>query len=99
MSGMKQSILEKAVHKRNNMDHQCEKCGGSTTYSIVMGTYTCNSCGYVEKDNYGRIKDLLEKYPGLSRIEIASVLHISLRDLNEFFENDMLVNPKNSLLG
>ena len=89
--------LQKALHKKVNQEYICEKCGGKTSYSVVEGVFTCNNCGHAEKDIYGRLKEILEKYPGLSRIELASMLRISLRELNEYFENDLLVNPKISL--
>ncbi len=98
MIGTSQKTLQKALHKKINQDHFCEKCGGKTSYLVVAGIYTCNECGHSEKDNYGKLKEILEKCPGLSRIELASMLHISLRELNEYFENNLLVNPKNSLL-
>ncbi len=91
--------FKKAIDKRNTKDHVCKKCGGSVDYSVVEGTYTCKECGFVEWDTYGKIKDLLERNPNLSRIEIAAILHIKLRDLNRCFENGTLINPKMTILG
>ena len=91
--------FEKALYKRKISDHRCGECGGRVSYSVVEGIYTCQECGAVEKDDYGKIKDLLEKNPALSRIELASILHIPLRELNRYFVGGVLTNPRDSLLG
>ncbi len=90
--------FKKAVDKRNTSDHTCRNCGGKVKYSIVEGTYTCKECGFVEWDIYGRIKELLEWNPNLSRIEIATILHVKMRDMNQCFDNGILVNPKSNML-
>ena len=83
--------FEKALYKRKISEHRCKECGGRVSYSIVEG--------FVEKDNYGKIKDMLERNPALSRIELASILHIPMRELNRYFVGGVLTNPRDSLLG
>ncbi len=91
--------FERALYKRKISDHRCKDCGGRVSYSIVEGSYTCQECGSVEKDNYGKIKDMLERNPALSRIELVSILHIPMRELNRYFVDGVLTNPRDSLLG
>lgn len=90
--------LENFLYKRDNDKHRCSKCGGASEYSVVEGSYTCKKCGNVENDTYGKVRNLLEKNPNMSRMELTSALHISLREVNSCFEGRVLTNPKISLL-
>lgn len=82
--------LESYVKKKNN-EKKC-KCGCIMKYSM-LGFYKCPMCSYKEKDLYGKIKDLLEMNPNLSKIEISLILNISLKNLNQYVKNGYIVNP------
>ena len=90
------SKLEKYLLERNShSSKRCKKCGAELVYSKSKGILSCEKCGYTEKDNYGKIKTLLENNPDLSKPELAMILNIPLKDVNLYFDNENhLLNPK-----
>lgn len=84
--------LERIVRTKNAAK-QCPKCGNKLSYSSVHGEYFCKKCKHREKDLYGRMKDLIEMNPSLSKIEMSMILNVPMRDLSKYIDNGVLVNP------
>lgn len=84
--------LTNLIDKKNN-EKICE-CGYKMNYSL-LGIYRCPNCNYEEKDLYGKLRDLLDKNPSLTKLEISLILNIPLKTLNKYIQNGYLVNPRN----
>lgn len=85
--------LERLVRARKSAK-TCPKCGHKLSYASVHGEYYCKGCNYREKDLFGRMKDLLEMNPSLSKLEMSMILGVPMRDLTEFIgDGGILVNP------
>ena len=86
--------LNDYIEKQNNI--KICSCGNKMNYSLLNGTYICPNCNFIEKDLYGKIKNLVENNPNLSKIEISIILDIPIRTLNKYIQNGYIVNPKSN---
>ncbi len=72
----------------------CPQCHAKMGYVSVHGIYTCKKCDITQKDTYGNMKDLLEENPSFSKVEIAMILGVPLRVVNQYISsNGVLENP------
>lgn len=61
----------------------CVECGGILVYKGI-GEYVCEECGKAEYDDYGKVRNYLEKHRGANVAEISDatgVSHKSIRDM------------------
>lgn len=86
--------FEKAIQIKNEKDHFCKKCGRKMTYSPAMGEYSCEKCHIVQKDTYGKLKELLHENPKLSLMELSLIMGIPIKELSHYVEDGVLINPK-----
>lgn len=84
--------LARLVRKRN-MVRYCEECGQRMTYTAVHGMYSCKNCNTSFKDTYGRMKDLLEDNPNLTKAQLSRMLGVPLREINNYIRDGILENP------
>ncbi|MCM1100636.1 MAG: flagellar protein [Clostridium sp.] len=47
----------------------CKECGGRMIFKGV-GEYHCEDCGYVDYDDYGKVRQYLEEHPGANAVEV-----------------------------
>ncbi len=84
--------LATLIRKRNIVRY-CEKCGKRMTYTAVHGIYNCKDCGISILDTYGRMKELLEDNPNLTKAQISRMLHVPMREINSYIHDGILENP------
>ncbi len=84
--------LTRLVRKRNLVRY-CDQCGEKMSYSAVHGIYTCKNCGNSFKDTYGKMKELLESRPSLTKVEMSRILNVPLREINSYIQDGILDNP------
>ena len=61
----------------------CQKCEGVLVYRGI-GEYICEECGAVEYDDYGKVRNYLERHRGANVAEISDmtgVSHKAIRDM------------------
>lgn len=61
----------------------CQKCEGVLVYQGI-GEYICEECGAAEYDDYGKVRNYLEKHRGANVAEISDytgVSHKAIRDM------------------
>ena len=96
------SVLTGLVERKQARQDEkfCPCCEGEhirLQYSM-LGYYSCGKCGYTELDMYGKLRYILELNPSLTRIEICSLLGISLRELEKYVdEQNHLINPRENV--
>lgn len=62
---------------------ECKSCGGIMVYRGV-GEYMCEDCGEMDYDDYGKVRNYLEKRRGANVTEISEytgVSHKKIRDM------------------
>ena len=84
--------VEAHIRKQQTMKY-CEGCGSIMQYSYVAGRFLCDNCGYSELDTYGRILELMERYPRITFPEVSKMLDIPFRELNAYIKDGVIVNP------
>ena len=85
--------LETALKLRKEKNRHCKRCGNIMSYFSATGAHVCKQCHFTEQDTYGKIKNLLELNPNLSKMELSSMLHMPIRELNQYISDGVLVNP------
>lgn len=60
---------------------RCERCGGNMIFKGV-GEYICDSCGSVDYDDYGIVRNYLEQHKGATAGEIAEMTGVSQTQIN-----------------
>ena len=76
---MKKPLLLKEVERPTF----CKKCSGVMVYK-GLGEYRCEDCGEVEYDDYGKVRNYLERHRGANVAEISDmtgVSHKAIRDM------------------
>ena len=73
----------------------CRKCGGKLFYE-GNGTYKCHDCGETEMDDFGKIKQYLEKNGATPAVQIAEDTGISINVINVFLRDGRLEIPEGS---
>lgn len=61
----------------------CDKCGGVMVY-MGVGEYQCEDCGRLAYDDYGKVRNYLERHKGANVAAISDatgVTHKSIRDM------------------
>lgn len=78
-----------------NKHKQCKKCGGVTVYTY-SGTYQCEACGHEEKDDFGKVKDYIEKNGPSPAIVISTATGVKLGIIEEFLKTGRVEIPDGS---
>lgn len=65
-----------------NIPHYCKKCGGLMLFQGV-GEYQCDKCGFYDYDDYGKVRNFIEKKPGASTVEIERVTGVNQRTIRK----------------
>jgi len=67
------SLLNSTEH---SIPVSCSKCGGSLEYK-GLGEYVCSLCGFIERDDYSKVREFLELHRGASIIDISNATGVS----------------------
>ena len=93
------SVLTGLVERNRARQHDkfcpcCEVASMQLHYSM-LGYYFCPKCNYQEMDLYGKIRYFLELNPTLTRIELCSLLGISLMEFEKYVDaKNNIINPR-----
>lgn len=63
----------------------CQACGGVLVYHGV-GEYICEECGGAEYDDYGKVRNYLEKHRGANVAEISDMTGVSHKAIRELIK-------------
>ncbi len=80
---MAEKILKRLLPSEIHMPTLCKQCGGVMIYK-GLGEYECEECGLLDYDDYGKVRNYLEKHRGANVAEISDftgVSHKSIRDM------------------
>ena len=78
-----------------NRPYECKKCGGLMVFKGV-GEYECESCRYLDYDDYGKVRGYIEKYPGANLAQIAEITGVSQKSIMQMLKEDRLEGSQES---
>ena len=67
----------------------CKRCSGVMVYQGV-GEYKCEDCGYLDYDDYGKVRSYIEKHRGATVIEIERAIGVSRRSIRRMLQDDKI---------
>lgn len=76
----------------------CDKCGKAVKY-VGLGEYSCQACGFVMYDDYGKVRAYLEANRGATPLEVAKYAGVDKEIVLYLLETDKLefINKDNTL--
>lgn len=70
----------------DNRPLTCSKCGSVMIFK-GLGTYRCEKCNHEMKDDYGKVREFLEKMPGASIIHVSDSTGVSTRSIQQMLKD------------
>ncbi|MBR1931748.1 MAG: hypothetical protein IJ833_09825 [Lachnospiraceae bacterium] len=64
----------------------CEKCSGVMVYQGV-GEYKCERCGFIDYDDYGKVRCYIEKRKGATAMEVEAATGVSQRTIRRMLKD------------
>lgn len=84
-------LIGRDLHKPVN----CGKCGEALVY-LGIGEYECPSCHFLEYDDYGKVRNYLERYRGATQAEVAKSTGVSTSIIRQFLKEEKIEISPNS---
>lgn len=72
-----------------HVPHVCKECGGVMVYKGV-GEYHCEDCGFVDYDDYGKVRLYIENHKGATAAEIESEIGVSQRTIRQMLRESRI---------
>lgn len=72
-----------------HIPYTCKKCSGVMVYQGV-GEYKCEDCGYLDYDDYGKVRSYIEKHRGATAMEIERAIGVSQRSIRRMLKDDKI---------
>ena len=78
-----------------NRPTYCEKCGGVMIFKGV-GEYKCEECGSLEYDDYGKVRNYIEKNNGATSAQVSAATGVSQKSIRGMLKEKRLEIAANS---
>lgn len=72
-----------------NIPRTCKECGGVMIFKGV-GEYHCEDCGYVDYDDYGKVRLYIEKHKGATAAQIEAAIGVSQKSIRRMLKESRL---------
>ena len=66
-----------------------KKCSGTMIFKGV-GEYQCENCGYVDYDDYGKVRLYIEEHKGATAVEIEAATGVTQRSIRRMLRESRL---------
>ena len=73
----------------------CKECGGVMIFKGV-GEYQCEKCKALAYDDYGKVRNYVEKHRGANAAEVEAATHVSQRTIRNLLKEGRLQVAPNS---
>lgn len=75
----------------------CDKCGGVMVFKGV-GEYHCEKCGYVDYDDYGKVRNYIEKHVGANAAQVSNATGVSQKAIRELLKESRIeITPDSAI--
>lgn len=78
-----------------NMPVHCQKCGGIMVFKGV-GEYQCEDCGFLDYDDYGKVRNYIEKYGSATTAQVSRATGVTQKSIREMLKESRLEIALNS---
>lgn len=78
-----------------NRPAQCKECGGIMVYKGV-GEYKCEDCGFLDYDDYGKVRNYIEKHAGVTSAQAAEATGVQQKTIRTMLRESRLEVAANS---
>ena len=78
-----------------NRPTYCEKCNGVMVFKGV-GEYKCEDCGFVDYDDYGKVRNYIEQHPGATSAQASAETGVSQKAIRGMLKEERLEISANS---
>ena len=82
--------LDKLERIDYNAPTKCEKCGCMRLKYKGVGEYKCEECGFFMYDDYGKVRNYIERNPGATSSEVSSVTGVSKDKIRHLLREDKI---------
>lgn len=72
-----------------NVPRTCKQCEGVMVFKGV-GEYHCEDCGYVDYDDYGKVRLYIESHKGATAAEIENAIGVSQRSIRKMLKESRI---------
>lgn len=73
----------------------CKQCGGVMVFKGV-GEYRCEDCGYLDYDDYGKVRNYIEKHAGATSAQVAEATGVKQKTIRTMLKESRLEIASNS---
>lgn len=84
------SIVKKLMAFDLNKPVRCEKCGSVKIKYLGIGEYKCSDCGFLMYDDYGIVRNYIEKNPGVTQAEVSKATGIKKSRITQLLKEDKI---------
>ena len=78
-----------------HVPQECPKCGGKMIFQGV-GEYKCERCGFLDYDDYGKVRLCVENNPGINIAEAEQRTGVDQRVIRNLLKEGRLMLSENS---
>lgn len=82
--------IEKLEKKDYNSPIVCEKCGCRRIQYKGVGEYKCEECGFLMYDDYGKVRNYIERNPGATSTEVSAAVGVSKEKIRRLLRDDKI---------
>ncbi|MCD7724006.1 MAG: hypothetical protein LUI12_00385 [Clostridiales bacterium] len=72
-----------------NRPTYCSKCGEIMVFKGV-GEYQCEKCGHLEYDDYGKVRNYIEKHHGATAAQASEATGVSQKSIRDMLKESRL---------
>lgn len=91
-----QNIRKRIMDADNsNRPIYCRKCNGIMIFKGV-GEYRCEDCGNLDYDDYGKVRNYVEKHPGATSAEVSTETGVTQKSIRIMLKEERLEIAANS---
>lgn len=89
---LKKGLMDLANYNRPTI---CAECGGIMVFKGV-GEYECEDCGGLAYDDYGTVRNYIEKHPGATSAQVSEATGVTQKSIRDMLKEERLEIAPNS---